>query len=95
MTISNLVRLTAIHGISKEQLPDYLPVVLLDWNFKIFENVTPEKNNFLQTLIIRCTESQIIQETTRKQRESKEWQQFRKNRLTSTSAHKVFIKKKL
>ena len=29
-TISNLVRLTAMHEISIEQLPDYLPVVLLD-----------------------------------------------------------------
>ena len=94
MTISNLVKLTAINEISIEQLPDYLPVVLLDWNFKIFENVTPEKNNFLQTLMITHTESHIIEKSTRKQRESKEWQQYRKNRLTSTPAHKVFIRKK-
>ena len=56
---------TAIHEISIEQLPGYLPVLLFDWNFKIFENVTPEKNNKRTH-----TESQIIEKTKRKQRES-------------------------
>ena len=38
--------------------------------------------------------SQSIEKSKRKQRESKEWKEHRKNRLTSTSAHKIFIRKK-
>ena len=92
--LSNLGSLPDLHDISIEEFPDCLPVISLDWDFNIFENASSEKKELLQTLMITHIESQVIEKTTRKQRESIEWQQYRKNRLTSTSAHKVFIRKK-
>ena len=36
----------------------------------------------------------MLKKSTRKQKESKEWKEHRKNRLTFTSDHKIFIRKK-
>ena len=67
----------------KKESPESLPVTILYWDYDICEK-------FLQKLNVNHTESQSIKKSTRKQRESKDG----KNRLTSTSAHKIFIRKK-
>ena len=67
----------------KKESPESLPVIILYWDYDICEK-------FLQKLNVNHTESQSIKKSTRKQRESKDG----KNRLTSTSAHKIFIRKK-
>ena len=67
-------------------------VTTVDWDFNICEHGSISK--FLQKLKVTHTESQSIEKRTRKQTESKEWREYRKNRLTSTSAHKILIRKK-
>ena len=60
----------------------------------ICEHASISKHEFLQKLKVNPTKSQSIEKSTRKQRKSKEWEENRKNRLTSTSAHKISIRKK-
>ena len=77
----------------EQDFPESLPVTALDWDFNICEHGSISKHEFLQKLKVTHTESQSIEKRTRKRRESKEWKEYRKNRLTSTSAHKVLIRK--
>ena len=78
----------------EQELPESLPVTKLDQDYDICEHASISKHEFLQKLKVNHTESQPIEERTRKQRESKEWKEHRKNRLTFTSANKIFIRKK-
>ena len=78
----------------EQELPESLPVTKLDWDYDICEHVSISKHQFLQKLKVNHTESQSVENSTIKQRESKEWIEHRKNRLASTSAHKIFIRKK-
>lgn len=93
--LSSLGNLPASNNISTELVfPDCLPLSILNWNYDIFEKASTDKVLFLQKLKVTHTECQSIEKETRKQRDSKQWHEYRKNRLTSTSAHKTFIKKK-
>ena len=93
--LSNLYNLPALCDNAMEQeLPESLPVTKLNWDYDICEHASISKHKFLQKVKVNHTESQYVEKSTRKQRESKEWKEHRKNRLTSTSAHKIFIRKK-
>ena len=93
--LSNLDNLPDLYDNAMEpELPESLPVTKLDWDYDICEHASISKHEFLQKLKVNHTESQSVEKSTRKQRESKEWKEHRKNRLTSTSAHKIFIRKK-
>ena len=93
--LSTLDNLPDLYGNAMEQeLPESLPATTLDWDYDICEHPSISKHEFLQKLKVNHTESQSIEKSTKKQRESKEWKERRKNRLTSTSAHKIFIRKK-
>ena len=93
--LSTLDNLPDLYGNAMEQeLPESLPATTLDWDYDICEHPSISKHEFLQKLKVNHTESQSIEKSTRKQRESKEWKEHRKNRLTSTSALKIFIRKK-
>ena len=74
---------------------NFLNPFLLDWDYDICEHASILKHEFLPKLKVDHTESQSIKKRTRKQRESKEWKEHRKNRLTCTSARKIFIRKSL
>ena len=94
--LSNLDNLPTLYDNTMEQdFPESLPVTTLDWDFNICEHGSVSKHEFFQKLKVTHTESQSIEKRTRKQRESKEWKEYRKNRLTSTSAHKILIRKKI
>ena len=89
--LSNLDNLPNLYDNTMEQdFPESLPVTTLDWDFNICEHGSVSKHEILQKLKVTHTESQSIE----KRRESKEWKEYRKNRLTSTSAHKILIRKK-
>ena len=72
----------------------FLNPFLLPQDYDICEHASISKHEFLQKLKVNHTDSQSIEKSTRKQRESKEWKEHRKNRFISTSVHKVFIRKK-
>ena len=92
--LSNLDNLPNLYDNTMGQdFPESLPVTTLDWDFNICEHGSVSKHEFLQKLKVTHTESQSIEKRTRKQRGSKEWKEYRKNRLTSTSAHKILIRK--
>ena len=78
----------------EQDFPESLPVTTLDWDFNICEHGSVSKHEFLQKLKVTHTESHSIEKRTRKQRKSKEWKEYRKNRLTSTATHKILITKK-
>ena len=93
--LSNLDNLPDLYDNAMEQgLPESLPVTKLNWHYDICEHASISKHEFLQKLKVNHTESHSVEKSTRKQRESKEWKEHRKSRLTSTSAHKIFIRKK-
>ena len=93
--LPNLDNLPNLYDNTMEQdFPESLPVTTLDWYLNICEHGSVSKHEFFQKLKVTHTESQSIEKRTRKQRESKEWKEYRKNRLTSTSAHKILIRKK-
>ena len=82
--LSNLDNLPDLYDSAmKQEFPESLPVTTLDWDYNICEHASISKDQFLQKLKVSHTESQSIEKSTRKQRESKG--------LTSTSAHKIFI----
>ena len=58
-----------------------------------WEYALVSKQKFKQKLKVTDSESQSAEKSIRKQRISKEWKKHRKNRLTSTSVHKIFIRK--
>ena len=83
--LSNLDNLPDLYDNAMEpELPESLPVTKLDWDYDICEHASISKHEFLQKLKVNHTESQSVKKSTRKQRESKEWKEHRKNRLTST-----------
>ena len=84
--LSNLDNLPDLYdNAMKQEFPESLPVTTIDWDYNICEHASISKHQFLQKLKVSHTESQSIEESTRKQRESKG--------LTSTSAHKIFTRK--
>ena len=101
--LSSLDNLLDLYDNAVEQeFPESLPVITLDCGYHICEQfpsilvifASISKHEFLQKLKVNHTESQSIEKSTGKQRESKEWREHTKNRLTSTSANKIFIRKK-
>ena len=94
-TLSNLDNLPNLYDNTMAQdFPKSLPVTITDWDVNICKHGSASKHEFLQKLKVTHTESQSLEKRTRKQRKSKEWKEYRKNRLTSTSAHKILIRKK-
>ena len=78
--LSNLDNLPNLYDNTMEQdFPESPPVTKLDWNFNICEHGSVSKHEFLQKLKVTYTESQSIEKRTRKQMESKEWYEYRKN----------------
>ena len=71
-----------------------LPLNFLTWHFDTNPAKSEEKVNFLGELLVDKEGSHNLEQSTRKQRESLEWKRERKNRVTSTMAHKIFIRKK-
>ena len=56
----------------EQEFPESLPVTTLDWDYEICEYAPISKHEFLQKLKVNHTiESQSIEKSTRKQRESK------------------------
>ena len=51
---------------------------MLDWDCNICEHCSVSKHEFFQKLKVTHIESQSIDKRTRKQRESKEWKEYRK-----------------
>ena len=78
----------------EQKFPESLPVTKLDWEYDTCEHALISKHEFLQKLKVNHTESQFIKKNKRKQSKSKEWKAHRKNRLTSTSTHKISIRQK-
>ena len=55
----------------EREFSESLPVTTLDWNYDICKHGSISKYLFLQKLSVDHTESQSIEKSTRKQRESK------------------------
>ena len=71
--LSNLDNLPDLYDNAMEpELPESLPVTKLDWNYDICDHVSISKHQLLQKLKVNHTESQSVEKSTIKQRESKE-----------------------
>ena len=81
-------------SVMEQELFESLPLTKLDWDCNNCEHSSISIDEFLQKLKVAHTEIQFIEKNTRKQREAKEFQEHRKNRLTSIPAHKNFTGKK-
>ena len=92
LTLDNLPDL--YDNAMEQKFPESLPVTKLDWEYDTCEHALISKHEFLQKLKVNHTESQSIKKNKRKQSKSKEWKKHRKNRLTSTSTHKISIRQK-
>ena len=69
MISSNLENLPDLYdNAMKQELPESLPGITLDWNSDISEHASISKHKFLQKLKVAHTKS--IEKSTRKQRES-------------------------
>ena len=78
----NLDNLPNLYDNTMEQdFPESLRVTTLDWDFNICEHGSVSKQEFFQKLKVTNTESQSIEKRTRKQRESKEWKEYRKKQI--------------
>ena len=65
----------------EQEFPESLPVTTLDWDYEICEHAPISKHESLQKLKVNHTESQSIEKSTRKQRESKECKEHRKKQI--------------
>ena len=71
--LSNLDNLPDLYDNAMEQeLPESLSVIKLDWDYDICEHFSILKHQFLQKLKVNHTESQSVEKSKIKQRESKE-----------------------
>ena len=59
-------------------------------------DLTPEEYSFLQTIMITPEQSYHIEQETNEQMQSKckKWFEYRKNRITSTTSHSIYTRKK-
>ena len=84
-----------LYGEQINDLPDSLPIEFLASDFNMMEAAnSAEKEILLRSLTLTKGQCEDLERRTRKQRECREWKQERQNRLTSTTAYKIFIRER-
>ena len=58
-----------------------------------WEPYTEEENKFFENLFVTKDEVVLIEKETKKQATCNKWKSLRENRITSSNAHKIFIRK--
>ena len=67
-----------------------LPFQKFDWNTE--RSILKEESFFLSQLQVTLQEANDLEFETKSQKEWEDWQTYRKNRITSSISHKIFIR---